>query len=47
MKAIAFAVAFFVLAVNAAEKNDAASDKPKTYRRLIPADVLRGEFLRI
>ncbi|KAI5732131.1 hypothetical protein M8J77_022023 [Diaphorina citri] len=39
MKVIAFAFAF-VLAVNAAEKN-AAGDRPKTYRRLIPADVLR------
>ncbi|KAL1454983.1 hypothetical protein WDU94_009110 [Cyamophila willieti] len=39
MKVIAFAFAI-VLAVNAAEKN-AASDKPKTYKRLIPADILR------
>lgn len=37
-----FIVLFCVGAVLAAD--DKAAEKPKTYRRLIPADVLRGKL---
>lgn len=44
-----FVLAVVVLAVAYAadEKKDAAADaeRPKTFKRLIPADVLRGEWL--
>lgn len=40
-----FVLAFVILAIAHAEdeKKDAA-DGPKTFKRLIPADVLRGEW---
>jgi hypothetical protein len=44
---LCLSVAVLAAAVSAAEdKKDAtATDRPKTFRRLIPADVLRGKCL--
>jgi hypothetical protein len=43
---LCLSVAVLAVAVSAAEdKKDAtATDRPKTFRRLIPADVLRGKY---
>ena len=36
------AIAFVVLLVGVSYAAEIEDDRPKTYRRLIPADVLRG-----
>jgi hypothetical protein len=42
---LCLSVAVLAVAVSAAEdKKDAATERPKTFRRLIPADVLRGTY---
>jgi hypothetical protein len=44
--ALALAVVLVVAAVHAAEEKP-EDERPKTYRRLIPADVLRGELSKL
>lgn len=45
MKYLVIALMLFALVV--AEKEQENDERPKTYRRLIPADVLRGELINI
>lgn len=44
MKFLLVFVSVIVFAVCQDAKDEAAGDAPKTYQRLIPADVLRGEY---
>ena len=44
MKFVAVAAVLFIAAVFAADEKK-EEERPKTFRRLIPADVLRGKFI--